>query len=98
MSTVAEPKEKKDKLSMEGMEFIEVIREEMKRDRAQDVSYKPNRIVGCFGILERRARTADNIIFWKISGHRKDRRHGALQPEERSTYGTSLLESMFKNW
>ena len=53
-------------------------------------------LVGSFGIKDESGR--ENLLHWRISGDRKDLRHGAVDPEEPSRYGKSLLKSMFAGW
>lgn len=77
----------KDMIEVAKMEARAMLREQ----------YRPNRIVGAFGIQGEDGR--DILMAWRVSGYRKDRSHGAVGEAEPATkYGQSLFDSMFKGW
>jgi len=74
-----------------GMEDIRRVRKQKER------YFEPSdTLVGKFGIVVPDGRELS--IFWKVDGHRKDKRHGAVDPEKGSGYGKSLFDSMFAKW
>lgn len=65
---------------------------------AKEREYTPrDQIVGSFGIVlpERGHR---GRIFWKVSGHRKDKNLQFVNPAPHNPYCDSLFNSMFKGW
>jgi hypothetical protein len=81
-----------ERMPMDGIEFIKMVREQ--KDHGDFVP--PNKIVGCFGIVEEKT-GYENIMFWSVNGYRK-KRSGAASPVSMSDYNKSLLEEMFKKW
>lgn len=84
-------------MDIEGLEAINDMRAQKHRESR---SYEPpSRIVGQFGIMDPSRKGAKYLVNWKITGGRKDKRHGAIgKPVPISRYGKHLLEAMFKGW
>lgn len=82
-------------MDIEGMESIKMVKAMKSREMK---SYEPpNQIVGIFGIVEESG--WEHNVAWRITGARKDKRHGAVEPAEPvSAYGRHLMDAMFKNW
>jgi hypothetical protein len=82
-------------METEGLQSIADIKDE--RHKAPRSYEPPKRIVGSFGIVE--SNGFKHTINWKISGARRDKRHGPVEPAEPvSKYGKHLMESLFKGW
>jgi hypothetical protein len=82
-------------MDIEGMESIKMVKA-MKQRESRSFE-PPNQIVGIFGITEESG--WEHNVAWRITGARKDKRHGPVEPPEPvSEYGKHLMESMFKNW
>lgn len=83
-----------DVLPKAGMEYIRMVLEQ----KDDDVVIRPKKkLIGSFGIKE--ANGFNNVIFWKVSPYRTDRRYGVVdRPAPVSAYAKSLWEGMFKKW
>ncbi len=58
---------------------------------------RPNKCVGAFGITTNDG--IDHVIGWRVSGARKDQRHGYVGEQvSHCRHTKELLESMFKGW
>lgn len=76
---------------------IELMQETFNKMESRMFYVRPNANVGSFGIKSNDG--INHVINWRVSGTRKDPRHGYVGeevPHCRHTKG--LLESMFKGW
>lgn len=84
-------------MDIEGLDSIRAIRESRFHEPRSFIA--SDRLVGSFGIADPTRKGAEHLIYWKISGTRKDKRHGCVnRPEPLSYYATHLMEEMFKGW
>ena len=82
-----------------GMDHIANVKGQLRRERRLELYpiLPPDQVVGVFGVVDENGKEINSG--WKVSGLRKDKRHGAVEkPEGFSKYGKSLLDSMFAGW
>lgn len=75
----------------QSLKLLDKIRAKDELPTAPDVQVGHFGVIGSDGI--------EHVVAWKVSGVRKDRRHGYVdQPVPHNRHTKELLDSMFKGW